>query len=120
MSAVVDLGSERGGRGRRQADEAKHPGVEDACEEAGSKMAWSRSNSRVSHRARNVTDKGNLQVSSSSSSFMEKTYRSARERRIHTQDSMEKRGKGRRAHWGFVCVLAEDGEGPERPDFAGD
>jgi hypothetical protein len=38
MSAVVDLGSERGGRGRRQADKAKHPGVEDACEEAGSKM----------------------------------------------------------------------------------
>jgi hypothetical protein len=55
------------------ADEAKRPGVKDACEEVGSKMAWSRSSSRVSRRARDVADERNLRASSSSSSFMEKT-----------------------------------------------
>jgi hypothetical protein len=70
VSYVVDLGSERRGRGRRQADKAKRPGVEDACEEAGSKMAWLRSSSRVSRRVRNIADGGDLRASSSSNSFM--------------------------------------------------
>jgi hypothetical protein len=36
--------------------------------------------------------------------------RSEGKRQIHSQNSTDTRGKGRRAYWGFACVLGEAGD----------
>jgi hypothetical protein len=69
---------------------------------------------------RNVDDGRNLRASSCLNSFMEKTYTLGGGRRIHTRDSTEIKGKGRRAHREETCVLREARGGSERPNFAGD